>query len=151
MSLYYLGNSRASEQLSEMRQLETEGKCLFCPEQLDAYPAQRVLTKINGWSVTENRYPYKGARLHLLLIPRLHVSDILALPPDLLADFWLALAWVKNNYALAFYGLGIRCGDCRYTGGTIQHLHVHVVVGDIENPGHEPVRLKLSSRPAPDL
>ena len=148
MSLYYLGNSRATDQLNEMRQLEAEGKCLFCPEQLDTHPAQRVLNKINGWSITENRYPYKGARLHLLLIPTLHVSDILSLPPKLLADFWVALTWVKSAYALEFYGLGVRCGDCKYTGGTIQHLHVHVIVGDIENPGHEPVRLKLSSRPA---
>jgi hypothetical protein len=49
------------------------------------HPAQRVLIKINGWSVIGNRYPYKGARLHLLLIPTLDVSDILALAPDLLA------------------------------------------------------------------
>jgi ATP adenylyltransferase len=147
MPLYYLGNSRAAEQLNEMQRLETEGKCLFCPEQLDTHPTQRVLKKTNGWRVTENRYPYKDTKLHLLLIPTLHVSDILSLPPELLADFWGVLAWVKRTYTLEFYGLGVRCGDCKYTGGTIQHLHVHVVVGDVENPGHEPVRLKLSSRP----
>jgi diadenosine tetraphosphate (Ap4A) HIT family hydrolase len=148
MSLYYLGNSRGAEQLNEMRRLEAEGKCLFCPEHLDTAPTQRVLMRTAGWSVTENRYPYRGARLHLLVIPALHVSDILSLPSDVLADFWVALAWIRETYSLEFYGLGARCGDCRYTGGTIQHLHVHVVVGDIENPNHEPVRLKLSSRPA---
>lgn len=149
-SFYYLGNSRNAEQRAEMQRLEAAGACLFCPGHLESGGEQRVLwhTPASSWSVTENRYPYRGTKVHLLLIPALHVSDLLALPEDVLADFWVALRWVQDNYALEFYGLGVRCGDCRYTGGTIQHLHVHVIVGDVEDPEHEPVRLKLSSRPA---
>ncbi len=133
-----------------MLRLAAAEACLFCPEHLNSGPEQRVLWQTNWWSVTENRYPYSGAKLHLLLIPTLHASDILLLPEDALADFWVALRWVKDNYSLEFYGLGVRCGDCRFTGGTIQHVHVHVIVGNVEDPSHEPVRLKLSSRPGPD-
>lgn len=147
MPLYYLGNSRNSEQLAEMRRLQRESKCLFCAEHLEAEPANRVLMRTASWSITQNRYPYAGAKLHFLVIPNRHVADITELPEDVLADFWIALKWVKSTYGLAFYGLGARCGDCRFTGGTIQHLHVHVIVGDVEDPDHQSVRLKLSSRP----
>ena len=133
-----------------MRRLETEGKCLFCPAHLDTQSGQRVLMRTESWSVTENKYPYHGAKLHLLLIPSLHVTDILALPENVLADFWVALALAKKSFELNFYGLGARCGECRYTGGTIQHLHIHLIVGDVEDANHEGVRLKLSSRPESD-
>jgi ATP adenylyltransferase len=150
MPLYYPGNSRDAEQCAEMVRLEDDGTCLFCPEHFSAGRERRVLSQTRWWSITENKYPYRGSKLHLLLIPTLHVPDILALPEPALADFWTALAWVKNNYALQFYGLGMRCGNCMFTGGTIEHLHVHVVVGDVEDPQHEPVCLKLSSRPGVD-
>jgi ATP adenylyltransferase len=54
---------------------------------------------------------------------------------------------VREHHGLTHYGLGGRNGDCRYTGGTIYHVHVHVIVGDVTNPEHQPVRLRLSSRP----
>ena len=147
MPLYYPGNSRDAGQRAEMVRLEMGGTCVFCPEQLSAGPERRLLHQTTWWGVTENKYPYRGSRLHLLLVPAVHVPDILALSESALADFWKALAWVRENYALQFYGLGMRCGNCMFTGGTIEHLHVHVVVGDVEDPEHEPVCLKLSSRP----
>ena len=45
-SLYYLENARTSEQRDEMRRLEAEGKCLFCPAYLETQSGQRVL--MNG-------------------------------------------------------------------------------------------------------
>jgi ATP adenylyltransferase len=92
--------------------------------------------------VTGNRFPYRGTGTHLLLVPDEHVSDLVDLTPEAQRDFWAALAWVREHHGLAYYGLGVRNGDPRFTGGTIRHLHVHVVVGD---PEAEPVRMKLSS------
>jgi ATP adenylyltransferase len=146
MPLYCLDNHRDPEQLEEMRRLEREGICLFCEPHLLVDPAQRVIHRTKWWSATPNRYPYRGTKFHLLLVPAPHVSDFLELPDEALADFWRALLWIRRTFALEYYGLGVRCGDCQNTGGTIQHLHVHVIVGNVEDPGHEPVRFKLSSR-----
>ncbi len=148
MSFYYPNNHRDPAQLDEMRRLDEAGICLFCPSYLDHNQQQRVIHATAFWSVTPNAYPYRHTRLHLLLVPRVHVRDLLDLSAEALADFWVVLAWVRDRHRLAYYGLGVRCGDCRYTGGTIEHLHVHLIVGDAEDPDHEPVRLKLSSRPA---
>jgi ATP adenylyltransferase len=142
-SYYYLDNSRGEAQSEDMRRLEAEGRCLFCPGQ----EALAVVHKTPQWTIVPNRFPYRGTRLHLLLVPDEHVADMADLSPAAQADFWSALAWVRERYALTFYGLAIRNGDPAFTGGTIRHLHVHLVVGDVENPDADYVRVRLSSRP----
>jgi ATP adenylyltransferase len=145
VTLYYLRNHRSADQLAEMRRLEAEGTCIFCPPELDN--PDEVRRGLEHWVIRPNAYPYRGTRLHLLLVPRAHVTDLLDLGGDALAEFWDAARWVRDTYHLDFYGLGARCGDCAYTGGTIAHAHVHFIVGDVETADHTPVRLKLSSRP----
>jgi ATP adenylyltransferase len=147
--LYHLGNSRSAEQRAEMLRLEAAGICLFCPGHLAENPDHPAVLRTEHWTVTPNRYPYQGAREHLLLIPDEHVSDLVDLSAEAQSDFWATLGWVRDHYAMKHYGVGIRNGDNRFTGGTIWHVHVHVLVGDVDDPHHEPVRMKLSSRPAP--
>jgi len=144
-SLYNLANARVHEQRAEMEELEAAGVCLFC--ELAQTPRDDDWFRTEHWVASRNEFPYRGTRLHYLLAPAEHAVDLLDLKEDVLADFWTALRALTQRYDLGFYGLGARCGDCRFTGGTIAHVHVHVVVGDVEDPAHEPVRLKLSSRP----
>ncbi|MFJ6739050.1 HIT family protein [Streptomyces sp. NPDC091279] len=154
MSLYYFGNCRTEDQRAEMERLDRAGVCLFCPDVIRAHDRQQILWETPHWIVTPNEFPYTGARLHLLLIPKDHVTDLVDLTAPARADFFDALASVREKYALDHYGLGVRNGDCRYTGGTIRHLHVHVLVGEgDEQPDAQgefrPVRMKFSSRPTP--
>ena len=142
MSLYHFENARGEEQLAEMRRLDAAGICLFCPGNLE--DVQEVLHRTAHWAVTPNRFPYDGARLHLMLVPSAHVTDMVDLPLDAQADFFAALAWVRGEYDLSYYALGVRCGDLPVTGSTIKHLHAHLVVGDL---GGEPVRFKMSAPP----
>ena len=146
MTLYHVGNARNGEQADRMRELEAAGVCVFCPGARDD---PDVVLEERDWVVRHNAYPYRGTRLHLLVVPRRHVADLLDLTDAELAGFWTVGRTLRARFDLGFYGLGARCGDCRYTGGTIAHVHVHLVVGDVDDPAHEPVRLKLSSRPTP--
>jgi diadenosine tetraphosphate (Ap4A) HIT family hydrolase len=141
--LYYLGNCRTDAQRADMLALSAAGICVFCPEHLSVDPDQPTLHRTALWTVTPNEFPYAGTLRHLLLVPDEHVPDLLDLSPRAQAEFWPVLRWVRDEYGLAYYGLGARNGDCRYTGGTVHHVHVHVIVGDPDAP--EPVRLKLSS------
>ena len=143
MSLYHLDNARHPEQAERMRQLERDGTCLFCvPDD------PQVVLATPDWVVQHNDFPYAGTRLHLLIVSRRHVPDLLDLTDAELAAFWVVGRQLRERFALGYYGLGARCGDCRFTGGTIEHVHVHLIVGDVDDPDHEPVRLKLSSRPS---
>jgi len=100
------------------------------------------------WTALLNDFPYSGTRLHLMLVPRQHASDLTGLPAATQRDFWQALAAVVRDYQLTYYGLGVRNGDCRYTGATIEHVHAHLMVGDPDPASAGPIRMRFSSRPA---
>ena len=149
MSYYCFENYRTAEQLAEMRDLEARGLCLVCPGGLAGHSRQQILFQTRHWTITPNAFPYPGTARHLLLVPGQHAADLLDLDEAVRQDFWTALAQVRDRYALSYYGLGVRNGDCRYTGATIRHVHAHVLVGD-PGPGPEtPVRMRFSSRPGP--
>ncbi|MCE0537240.1 HIT family protein [Kineosporia rhizophila] len=147
--LYYLGNTRTEAQAERMRELEEAGICLFCSPTIDQEPAEGLVLANEHWVVRHNDFPYRGARLHLLCVPRRHVTDLVDLPDAALADYWQVIRTLRERFGLTYYGLGVRCGDCAYTGGTIAHVHAHLIAGDPES--EHPVRLKLSSRPGPAL
>ena len=143
MSLYYLGNARTDEQARQMRELEAGGVCLFCPPHLER--EQRIVHRTRHWSVTPNEFPYRGTRLHLLLVPDEHVTDLADLSPAAQQDMWAALAWARAEHDLDHYGLAARNGASELTGGTIRHVHLHLLQGD--PAAAEPVRVRLSSSP----
>jgi diadenosine tetraphosphate (Ap4A) HIT family hydrolase len=147
MSLYYFANHRTDDQLDQMRRLEAAGICLFCPQRLAEDPDQCVVHRGAHWTVVRNRFPYRQTRLHYLLVPDEHVIDMVDLSEPAQLAFWTALAWVRDHHGLTYYGLAARNGDCEHTGGTVRHLHIHLIQGDIDDPGHQGVRVRLSSRP----
>lgn len=149
MTLYYLGNARSQEQYDEMVRLEAAGECLFCPERLYPPVTDRVLLRNAEWAVVRNDFPYPGTSHHYMLIPRLHVERLNDLSVEAFAALHEILREFVEDLGLEYYGLGSRNGDPAHTGGTIRHLHLHLIVGDSQNEG-EPVRLVLSSRPSPD-
>jgi diadenosine tetraphosphate (Ap4A) HIT family hydrolase len=147
LSLYCTDNYRTAEQLAEMERLEAAGICLFCPDSLREHAKQRVIFSTEHWAVTPNAFPYAGTRLHFLVVPSQHVNDMLDLDEASLADFWTALRWIRREFGLGHYGLGVRNGNCSFTGATIAHVHAHVLVGDPDADPEVPVRMKFSSRP----
>jgi ATP adenylyltransferase len=147
MTLYCKENHRTPEQLAEMERLEADGLCLFCADGLRTVARQKILFQTPHWIVTPNEFPYPGSRLHLMLVPHRHVGDILDLDAEAQAGFWTALGWVRDRYELTYYGLGMRNGDCRYTGATVRHVHAHVLVGDPAVAATTPVRMRFSSTP----
>lgn len=149
MRLYCTDNYRTEEQLAEMRRLEAAGTCLFCPASLREHARQEVIIETRHWAVTPNAFPYRGTKLHLLVVPHRHVTDMLDLDDEPLADFWTALRLVRERFNLGHYGLGVRNGNCSFTGATIAHVHAHVLVGDPDLDPEVPVRMRFSSRPRP--
>ncbi len=147
--LYYLGNSRSQAQTDEMIGLEAKGICIFCPEHWNRGGGKVVLHENAGWALVDSDYPYPGTSRHMMLLPREHVSMLTDLSPVARASYWEMLDYVVANYGLTYFGTGARNGDMRYTGATIAHLHIHIIVGDPDNEG-DAVKLFLSSRPKPD-
>jgi diadenosine tetraphosphate (Ap4A) HIT family hydrolase len=105
-----------------------------------------VLFGTRHWTATLNEFPYPGTSLHLLLVPHQHAADLLELGDEARADFWVALGTAVEREGLSYYGLGVRNGDCLFTGATIRHVHAHLLVGS-QADGAPPVRMRFSGRP----
>jgi diadenosine tetraphosphate (Ap4A) HIT family hydrolase len=139
-------NFRTADQLAEMQRLEAAGICLFCPEELGRHAGAAAFLRTEHWTVMPNDFPYAGTSLHLMLIPHQHASDLLELGTAAQSGFFTALAAAREHYGFGHYGLGVRNGDCRYTGATIAHLHAHVLVAP---PDPEAVvRMRFSAQAA---
>jgi ATP adenylyltransferase len=119
-----------------IRSAKSEG-CIFCefPAAPEADDRKNLVVHRSALSFTcLNRYPYNSG--HLMVIPRAHLSELGALPPDAYADVQeelrRAVAVVKAVYAPEGLNLGMNLG--RAAGaGIAEHLHWHVVprwVGD---------------------
>lgn len=128
-----------------MEDLDARGVCIFCPEHIteDAAPVQ---FESDHWMVKDNLFPYKNTDIHLLLIPKEHVTTLTALSRAAQIGYFDALKWAEEEYKLDTYALVTRSGDMKGNGGSIEHIHTHLIVGDIDNPDHEVVRVKVSSR-----
>jgi len=146
MSQYNPKVARSKAQLEKMQDLIKRGVCIFCPEHIHE-DSEKIQIETKHWMVKKNSYPYERTKLHILLIPRVHVSTVSKLPKAAKAEFVDLIAKCEKHFKLTSYALGMRAGDMRYNGGSMEHLHAHIVVGDTDDPNHEPVRFKMSSHP----
>jgi ATP adenylyltransferase len=145
MSLYNFDVARSEQQLQDMRDLDERGICIFCPEQI-TNDGSKILFKTEHWIIKTNKYPYDHTKLHILLVPKEHVATISKLTKAAQEDFLPSITKCEKKYKLTSYAIGIRSGDMRYNGGSIEHLHAHIVVGDVDDPTHETVRFKMSRK-----
>jgi ATP adenylyltransferase len=145
--LYYLGNARTKDQTDEMVRLERDKICIFCPQNFGTGGRDMPFIRTSHWSIFNNQWPYTGTLHHFLIVPDHHVAGLHELTPATFLDLSVAVERVVDQFKLMHYGIAVRNGDNRYTGGTIVHLHVHLTVGDPELAAETPVRVKLSSAP----
>ncbi len=145
-----MSNARTPEQLKKMKKLTDDGICAFCPERFNEFHDNPINFETKHWVVTKNDYPYEHTTLHLLLIAKKHVQMLGQLTVEARADMTEVIARIENDFRLTTYGFGMRGGDFRFNGGTVDHLHGHIIVGDFsDRSNHHKVRFKISS--VPDL
>ena len=103
--------------------------CIFCelPKQRDDRN-NLVLGRTGRTFAMINKYPYNNG--HLMVIPRMHASDVHALPEEdyqeLSEMLRVALRLVGRAYAPQGANLGMNLG--RVAGaGIAEHLHWHIV------------------------
>jgi ATP adenylyltransferase len=144
MSQYNMAIGRTPEQIAKMKIFQEKGICAFCPESFEEYHDHPIEFETDHWIVTKNDYPYEHTSLHLLLVAKSHVLKLHELSVEARIDLMEAIAAIEQKFALDGYAVGMRVGDPRLTGGSVAHLHAHVIVGD---GGDELVLFEMSSRP----
>lgn len=124
-------------------QIKNDGVCPFCSDQLTKYHTNPINQEGLYWLATDNMYPYKGAKHHILFIHKEHVSSI----NDLTSQAWAELHTLINQEidkrAIPGGTFFMRFGDTSYTGATVTHLHCHVVSRDLDSNPNEPILARI--------
>lgn len=140
---FYLNSSRYVDQLIRMLTIMSEGICSFCPEHITRFHTGEIVRQTNHWQVVVNGWPYEGAKVHWLIIPKEHLTDLTQISPEA----WLELGPIINNlvqaHSLAGYALFCRSGDMRKTSATVAHLHFHLLSGQGKDGDGKPIKVKL--------
>lgn len=134
--LLNLDNARTALQIENMKKIEAEGFCPFCPENMQKYHTPPILKTGEHWYVTPNMYPYENATHHFLFVTNTHISDSRELPPEAWAELQILQNWVMAEHQITHGTLLMRSGDMSKTGSSVLHLHAQLVVGsgDPEKP-----------------
>ncbi len=144
--LYNLEAARGQEQRRYMEELEAAGICVFCPEHVERYHREPVEHTGTHWYVTRNDYPYEGSLAHYLIVARSHVSSFDELPDEAGTELWQIRRELGRRLAAVALATVERSGDMHFNGGSVAHLHVHLVALDAE-PART-VRFRVSAHGA---
>lgn len=136
--------ARTEEQKKLMERIEQDGVCPFCAEHFATYHPKPILKETAYWFVTTNMSPYEGTKHHFLFVYRpshaVHIKDISA---EAYGDLLSCMQWVADEHHITGGSFFMRFGDTHFTGSSVEHLHAHLLVGDVDDPDHQPVRVKL--------
>ncbi len=137
-------NARYPEQLRRMERLKELGLCYFCREGNEAdVTTPTILKEWNHWYVTQNNFPQEGSTHHYLMVSKRHITRETEL--ELLE--WIQLQevmkWLENEVKSPGFSKFSRNGNLAYTGATLDHLHVHFLVGIKDKEGAEKIKVSL--------
>jgi ATP adenylyltransferase len=144
---YNHAEARLKTQALRMKDLESRGICAFCRENVETETTSPIEIETVNWVVKANDYPYERTKLHLLIIPKKHVKTVSELSFGAQQELMPLIADVEKHYDLKSYAFALRSGDMRYNGGSVEHLHAHLIVGGLKNQDDEPVRFKVGTLP----
>ncbi len=125
-----LGNARLADQREAMLRIAERGECPFCEENFLKEHKKPILFKGEHWIVTESQWPYEAAAIHLLLVSRKHAEKIGDLSTEAGAELIVIAGRLEAEYGIESGALAIRFGDPSKNGGSVNHLHVHLMVPD---------------------
>lgn len=134
---------RVDEQRGVMEQIVKDGVCPFCMENFTRYHKKPILRDGKHWVLTANQWPYKNTKHHLLAVAKKHIETLAEITPAAAGELLEYLQWAEKEYGIAGGSFFMRFGIPQWTGATVSHLHAQLVVGDHDDPKHEPVRVKL--------
>lgn len=124
-----LENARDPEQLRRMQEHARAGKCHFCPVGFKAHKSP-VIWNGQSWFITANDFPYEGTGYHFLIVLKEHrtaLTDLLR--KDMEELILCAIPFLVEHTKAPGYSIFVRNGKMNYTGATLDHLHIHFVVG----------------------
>jgi ATP adenylyltransferase len=124
-------------------QIKKDGVCPFCPEHFTQYHKNPILKDGTYWLVTNNMYPYEGAKYHALFVHKRHITALTEIVPEAWTELKQIIDWYVAEQAIPGGALLLRFGSTAYTGASVSHLHANIISSDGENPDRKPILARL--------
>jgi|SRR3989344_2359425 len=129
----HLSNLRRDDQKEVMEEIEKQGHCPFCIENLGRYHKNPILKKGKFWLLTENQWPYKKIKHQLLAIYKTHIEHIKEMNPMAGQELIALFADEARKRRITGGGVAVRFGkskDGNY-GSSVLHIHAHLIEPDL--------------------
>jgi ATP adenylyltransferase len=125
-----------------INQIGKDGVCPFCPEHLARYHPNPILHEGEHWLYTNNAYPYQGSVHHFLLIHKAHIEAFSEITPTAWLELQGLINAITEKHRIKGGALVCRFGETKYTGASVTHLHLQIIVGSGVT-GAEPVLMRV--------
>ncbi|MFH1582514.1 MAG: HIT domain-containing protein [bacterium] len=119
-------NARRGEYKRVIEKIAKTGKCPFCKENFK-YHRKPIYKRKNSWFLTNDTWPYKNARIHLLILGDKHKESFSELTKTDLESVSCLTKWAIKKWKIKGGGLAMRFGDTDYTGASVSHIHFHII------------------------
>lgn len=123
--------------------ISKDGACPFCPENLTRYHKNPILKDGKYWLLTDNMYPYKGAKHHILLIHKSHIEDTDEIEKGAWTELFEIIQSEIKNRNIGGGTFYVRFGNTAYTGASVSHLHANLISPDIDGENREPIMARV--------
>ncbi|MFH1714484.1 MAG: HIT domain-containing protein [Candidatus Nealsonbacteria bacterium] len=123
-------NAKKGEYKRVIEEILKTGKCPFCKENFK-YHKKPVYKRKNGWFLTNNSWPYKNTKHHLIILGNKHKENFSELTKSDFESVVYLTNWALKKWKIKGGGLAMRFGDTNYTGASVSHIHFHIISPEI--------------------
>jgi len=134
-------HARTPEQIEVMRRIVEDGVCPFC--HFTTYHSKPIIKETDWWYVSENMSPYDGTKLHLIFVYKKHATLSSEIDPEAAKELFELIGWAEKEFAIIGGSFFVRFGKTEYTGGSVDHYHVQLIVGTAKGTDAEYDKLKV--------
>lgn len=132
-----LNNARPGTQYEKtITQIKQDGVCPFCPEQLAKYHKNPTIKETENWIMTDNMYPYKPVKNHVLFIHKKHITHANQITPEGWAELQTLANFLYSERKMIQGALVMRFGQTQHTGASVSHLHAHILESNPDDPSY---------------
>ena len=126
-----------------IQKIKQDGVCPFCPKNLTRYHKKPILKTGRYWILTDNMYPYKGAKHHLLLVHKKHIEHLSEMSSGAWKELQALVNFITAKRKIKGGALLIRFGKTLYTGASVSHLHANLISPDIRKKNRQPILTRV--------
>lgn len=128
---------RREDQRVVMAEIEKQGHCPFCRENLAKYHKNPILKEGKFWLLTDNQWPYEKVKHQMLAIYKDHVEHLSDIDPEAGKELFEMFGQMARERKMEGGGLAMRFGTSVHGnfGSSVNHIHAHLIEPDLAKLG----------------